>query len=87
MLIYDDRHFKVPSQHLGKQKTYFLHEILTAHTYCNILRNLERLLLVRGHLDSSSSPYVTTLPTTVDRLEWFLDKFIIQDSPITAHQT
>ena len=36
---YDISHLKVPLQHFGTLKTYFFHEIITAHTYCKIWKS------------------------------------------------
>ena len=39
----DISHLKVPRQHFGTLKTYFFHEIIKAHTYCNIWKSLKLL--------------------------------------------
>ena len=47
---YDIGHIKVPPQHFGTLKIYYFHEIITAHTHCNIWKSFKWLWSVLPEL-------------------------------------
>ena len=66
---YEISHSKVPPQHIGTSKTYFLSEIITAHTYCNFWR-IETIIITITRITASFM-----LLKILDKTREFLPRF------------